>query len=99
MENSFMKKLFIILITLMITAAFSTKVNAQLFGTTSKVATTAAQFLKIGAGARAIGMGGAYSSIASDIYSVYWNPAGIATSRSNGQVAFNHAKLDSRHGL
>jgi hypothetical protein len=35
----------------------STTSNAQLLRSTSKVGTTAAQFLKIGAGARAIGMG------------------------------------------
>jgi len=65
--------------------------SAQPDGSTSKVGTTAAQFLKIGAGARAIGMGGAYSSLPGDIYSVYWNPAGVATSNSKMQVTFNHA--------
>ncbi|HBF38615.1 MAG TPA: hypothetical protein DDW50_15010, partial [Firmicutes bacterium] len=31
----------------------------------------------IGAGARAIGMGGAYTAVADDVYAPYWNPAGI----------------------
>lgn len=31
----------------------------------------------IGAGARAIGMGGAYTAVADDGYAPYWNPAGI----------------------
>ncbi len=65
---------------------------AQPDRSTSKVGTTAAQFLKIGAGARAIGMGGAYTGISNDIYATYYNPAGIATANSNGQVAFNHAE-------
>lgn len=65
--------------------------DAQFTRTTSKVGTTAAEFLKIGAGARAIGMGGAYSAAGTDIYSTYWNPAGIAYSGSNGEVAFNHS--------
>ena len=86
-----MKKIFITSIALIFSIAFTSNVNAQLFGTTSKVGTTAAPFLKIGAGARAIAMGGAYTSIPDDIYSIYWNPAGIATSRSNGQATFNHA--------
>ncbi len=30
-----------------------------------------------GAGARAIGMGGAYTAVADDVYAPYWNPAGI----------------------
>lgn len=64
---------------------------AQLDRSTSKVGTTAAQFLKIGAGARAIGMGGTYTAVSNDIYSVYYNPAGIANTTSFGQVAFNHA--------
>lgn len=65
---------------------------AQPDRTTSKVGTTAGQFLKIGAGARAIGMGGAYTGISNDIYSTYYNPAGIATAEETGQVAFNHAE-------
>lgn len=42
-----------------------------------KVGTAAAQFLKVGVGARAIAMGGAFESIADDASAVYWNPAGI----------------------
>jgi hypothetical protein len=42
------------------------------------VGTTAAQFLKIGVGARAIALGGAYVAEASDLSALYWNPAGLA---------------------
>ncbi|MCF6270806.1 MAG: PorV/PorQ family protein [Melioribacteraceae bacterium] len=42
------------------------------------VGTTAAAFLEIGAGARAQAMGGAYTSISEDAFSMYWNPAGIS---------------------
>jgi len=59
---------------------------------TAKVGTTAAQFLKIGAGARAIGMGGAYSAVSNDIYSAFYNPAGITNIPGGGQAAFNHAE-------
>ena len=34
--------------------------------------------LKIGVGARAIGMGEAYTAQADDVSSLYWNPAGLA---------------------
>ncbi len=34
-------------------------------------------FLKIGTGARAIGMGGAFVSVADDATAIYWNPAGL----------------------
>ena len=39
--------------------------------------TTAFNFLKIGAGARPVGMGEAYSALADDINAIYWNPAGL----------------------
>ncbi len=40
--------------------------------------TTAANFLKIGVGARATAMGGAFTALADDTTSLYWNPAGLA---------------------
>lgn len=36
-----------------------------------------AQFASIGVGARAIGMGGAYTALADDVSSLHWNPAGL----------------------
>ncbi|MBU1754585.1 PorV/PorQ family protein [bacterium] len=39
---------------------------------------TSASFLKIGAGARAAGMGDAFCGLADDAYAPYWNPAGLA---------------------
>jgi hypothetical protein len=44
----------------------------------TKVGTTAAPFLGIGMGARAVAMGGAYTAISDDIYALYWNPAGVS---------------------
>lgn len=43
----------------------------------SKVGTTAAQFLGISVGARAIAMGSAYTASANDVSSLYWNPGAI----------------------
>ncbi len=37
-----------------------------------------AQFLKIGVGTRAMGMGGAFAAVATDLSALYWNPSGIA---------------------
>lgn len=45
----------------------------------TKVGLSGGQFLKIGVGARATGMGGAYSAVANDLSSVFWNAAGIAS--------------------
>ena len=44
----------------------------------SKVGTTAAPFLGIAVGARAVGMGGAFTATADDATALHWNPAGIA---------------------
>jgi len=44
----------------------------------SKTGTAAAVFLEIPVGATAIGMGGAFVSVANDASSLYWNPAGSA---------------------
>jgi len=43
----------------------------------SKRGTTAAPFLSIAQGARALGMGGAFVAVANDPSAMYWNPAGI----------------------
>ena len=46
--------------------------------TNSRVATRGANFLEIGLGARAMGMAGAYTSLASGLSAMYWNLAGTA---------------------
>ncbi|HID38895.1 MAG TPA: PorV/PorQ family protein [Calditrichaeota bacterium] len=43
----------------------------------SKVGTSMAQFLKLGAGARGTAMGDAYTSMVQDVSALYWNPAGL----------------------
>src|SRR3989338_7819277 len=49
------------------------------FGTAAQAAgTSAAQFLKMGAGARAAAMGGAFSAVADDVTAGYLNPAGFS---------------------
>ena len=88
-----MKKIFVLfLIILFFFLSGNTDSYAQVDESVSKVGTTAAQFLKIGAGARPIGMGSAYTALADDISAVYWNPAGIARIGGNGEATFNHAE-------
>lgn len=73
---------------------FCLLVNPELSGQftkhVSKVGTTAAAFLEIGVGARALGMGEAFVSVADDVTAVYWNPAGIAAI-DRTQAAFFHS--------
>lgn len=59
---------------------------------TSKTGTTATQALKLNVGPRAIGMGGAFTAVADDITSMYWNPSGTANIVSN-EAFFNHTSL------
>ncbi len=58
--------------------------NAQLF---AKVGTFGAQFLQIGTSARATGMGSAFTALADDASSVFWNPAGLVEVRGNEFLA------------
>ncbi|MDD8017454.1 MAG: PorV/PorQ family protein [Bacteroidota bacterium] len=70
----------------------SSSVHAQGFvSDVSKKGTTAAPFLSIGQGARAIGMGSAFVAIADDRSSLYWNPAGLADLPGNG-IVFDHTQ-------
>ncbi len=52
----------------------------------SKVSTAAAQFLKIGVGARAMGMGESFVAVANDATTLYWNPAGLTNLQSTSLV-------------
>jgi len=54
-----------------------------------RVGTTAANFLEMGIGSAGNAMGEAYVSVARDISSVYWNPAGIGYLKHN-EVLFMH---------
>ena len=77
-----MKTLKIVLIILML----PTTLLAQ---SVSRVGTTAAPFLKIGVGARALAMGEASVTQASDVTALYWNPAGLGVMKRN-QFILNH---------
>lgn len=54
--------------------------------------TTSAEFLKVGAGARAQAMGTAQTALADDVFAIHLNPAGLGSIRS-GEVAMEHNKL------
>lgn len=41
--------------------------------------TAGADFLKIASGVRAVSMGNSYVAVGEDVYSLYWNPSGIAS--------------------
>jgi opacity protein-like surface antigen len=87
-KEFFMKKrsLFFALCFILFMINFS---FAQIGASLTKTGTTSAQFLKIGVGSRALGMGGAFAASANDVTSIYWNPGGLAYVDSR-EVIFNH---------
>lgn len=56
------------------------------------VGVTGAEFLRLGAGARSLGMGEAYTAVAEGADSVYWNPAGLARLGS-AEVVYSRTEL------
>lgn len=58
----------------------------------SEAGVNGAQFLKIGAGARSLGMGEAMTASAEGPEAMYWNPAGLAAARGL-ELAYSRAEL------
>ncbi|MCK5075379.1 MAG: PorV/PorQ family protein, partial [Calditrichia bacterium] len=71
--------LFVLFYTLLFT-------NAG-FSDFSKVGTAVAPFLKIGVGARAMGMGETFVAVANDASTLYWNPAGMTNLEKTSLIA------------
>lgn len=76
---------------LMLSLALLAAAVPAAFAANSQVGTSAAQFLKLGAGSRAGAMGEAYSAVADDVYAVYYNPAGL-TRLTGPQLSAAHAE-------
>ena len=85
------RPLLVALIIVIILCAFSTPANAQI-NSTRQAGTSSAAFLKIGVGARAMSMGGAFVAVADDATAGYWNSAGLAQ-LSSTEVLFMHSSL------
>ena len=89
-ERQYIKKtnnsFFILFLAVSAVLAVSTVFAAEIHPNAGK---TSASFLKIGLGARAIGMGESYAGIADDVYAVYWNPAGLNNLTSNEFTAMH----------
>lgn len=64
-------------------------VTISVFATPKKVGNSGAQFLKIAVGSKYQAIGEASVAIVDDVYSMYWNPAGLA-SIENAEVSFTN---------
>lgn len=72
-------------------------ITSAAFAASENEGKTGMAFLKVGVGARAAGMGEAYSAVASDASAAYWNPAGLVSSpNSNIVLMHNRWLLDIR---
>jgi hypothetical protein len=79
-----MIKKTILIFTFIITSSLS--VSPQ-----TVISKYAGEFMAIGVGARALGMGGAYVAVANDVTSAYYNPAGLAHI-NYPQISLMHAE-------
>lgn len=72
------------LLLLWVTGAYA---GANLGG--ERVGTSSGVFLKIGVGAKAVGLGEAFTAVADDATTIFWNPAGLSN-LSDREVYFSH---------
>lgn len=82
---------WIVLFTIINALVFSVARGAFAQEVTSKAGTASAQFLKIGVGARATAMGGAFAALADDATALHWNPAGLV---QIDNIAFSSSHLE-----
>ncbi|NCU05756.1 MAG: PorV/PorQ family protein [Chitinophagaceae bacterium] len=74
-------------LTLILSATLLFSVNAF-----TQIRIYSNEFLNIGAGSRAFGMGGAQVASVSDATAGYWNPAGLTAIKNNPSLSLMHAE-------
>ena len=78
-----------LLVALGLAALLAASASAQTSQGQQRAGTISGTFLKIGVGARAVGLGESFVAVANDPTAIYWNPAGLA-SMQRQEVSFNH---------
>lgn len=96
---SLLRKTVVLCAALVLTGAVS-RTLAQLVPNLGgqRAGISAFQFLKIGVGARGVGMGESFVAVANDASALYWNPAGLVQFEEN-QVIASHTEyvVDIKH--
>jgi hypothetical protein len=88
MKNQIFIKIFLFILVFTIVVSGQ---NQNYRENVSKRGTTAASFLEIGVGARALAMGSAFTAMADDPSTIYWNVAGLAKLKRHG-ILVNHTE-------
>lgn len=82
-----MKRISSISVAALLLVVFATGiVTAQ----SRKAGINSAAFLKVGVGARQVGMGSAVTSMNGDVTNIFWNPAGSALNNESAQASFTY---------
>lgn len=90
-----MKKINILTIPALLSVLLISLLSPGLAQKPYRVGTTAANFLEIGFGSAASAMGDAYVSVANDLSSLYWNPAGLSyMAQSEAQFTYQPWLVD-----
>jgi hypothetical protein len=82
-----MKRLYVVMALLLMVCFITDLAGAQ----NRKAGINSASFLKIGVGARQVGLGSATTSLTGDVNNMFWNPAGTALGADEQlQASFSH---------
>ncbi len=84
-----MRRAVILIAALLLPLPRGAAVHAETSLGGERVATNAGTFLKIGVGAKAVGFAEAFTAVADDATTVFWNPAGL-TNLPGREIHFSH---------